>query len=356
MNIATLDHSDIRNVVLRFDVPGFPVVTVEAPARGKTLGVTFLLSPGFCLFSVSAAMEAFGTANRLAGREAYRWRFVSVDDRQVESDAGIAIECGTDIALDLHGIGASEPADIVFVASDRPASPAVMGRVKRYLHGMYQRGARIVGTGRGALLLAEAGFLDGRRCAVHWQHLPEFDQRYPKADVDCHLYESSGRVITCAGQTASLDLAMNLVRQDLGADIALQLCNHHVVEQVRPARHRQRRPDTSSIEITNPRLGAAIALMKANLAEPLPLVQLARRIGMSRRQVERLFEFEGQQAPARFYLHVRLEQAQKLLQTTDLPIVDIGKTCGFISASHFSKCYRKRFGHSPKREREQDED
>lgn len=357
MNIATIRHLE---PALQ---PGKVTLLESGGALGRELlpstdaiSVTFLLVPGFCLFSVTAAIEAFGTANRLAHRQVYRWRFVSVQERHVESDSGIRIECGTDIDLELHGIRSSERTDIVFITSDRPQSQSQMAKVKRYLQGLHKAGARLVGTGRGTLLLAEAGFLDGQRCAVHWQHLPEFDARYPKVNVDCHLYEVGERVITCAGLTASLDLVMNLVRVDLGADIASQLCNHHVVEQVRPSRHRQRRPDISSIEINNPRIAAAIAIMKKNLAPPLPLVQLAKRMGMSRRQVERLFELEGQQAPARFYLHVRLEKAQKLLQKTDLPIVDIGRECGFISASHFSKCYRKRFGHSPKREREQDAD
>lgn len=353
VTVATLSHPEplARDRVLQRAVAGSGAHCHEFVPEALPLRVSiaFLLSPGFCLFSVSAAIEAFDTANRLARRSVYTWRFVSLQERNVESAAGVSLECSSDIAGEMTG---NHPTDIVFVACDRPASQILMARVRRYLQTVHRRGAKLVATGGGTLLLAEAGFLDGKRCAVHWQHLPEFDARYPRVDADCHLYEVGDRLMTCAGQTASLDLAMNLVRLDLGAEIASQLCNHHVVEQVRSSRHRQRRPDLSSIEINNPRLAAAIAIMKTNLSEPLPLVSLAKRIGMSRRQVERLFEVEGQQAPARFYLFVRLEKAQKMLQMTDMSIVEVGRACGFISASHFSKCYRKRFGHSPRRERE----
>lgn len=356
VTVATLSHPEplARDRVLQRAVTGIGAhcpeyVAEELPLR---VSITFLLSTGFCLLSVSSAIEAFDTANRLARRPVYSWRFVSIQERNVESASGISLECASDIAAEMTGNPQAEATDIVFVACDRPASQILMAKVRRYLQAVHRRGAKLVGTDGGTLLLAEAGFLDGKRCAVHWQHLPEFDSRYPRVDADCHLYEVGDRLMTCAGQTASLDLAMNLVRLDLGAEIASQLCNHHVVEQVRSSRHRQRRPDLSSIEINNPRLAAAIAIMKTNLAQPLPLVTLARRIGMSRRQVERLFEVEGQQAPARFYLFVRLEKAQKMLQMTDMSIVEVGRACGFISASHFSKCYRKRFGHSPRRERE----
>lgn len=360
MTVAAISHSEFRGrgAGLCLEEKSATPRPAEPPVLAGQAGVavTFLLIPGFCLFSVSAAIEAFEHANRLAQRQVYRWRFVSVQDRHVESDAGISLECGTDIGLELHGLRPFERTDILFLSSDRPASQILTVKVKRYLQEVYRSGARLIGAGRGTLLLAETGFLNGARCAAHWQYLPEFDARYPKVEVDCRLYDVGDRITTCAGQTATLDLAMSLVRQDLGAEIASQLCNHHVVEQVRPARHRQRRPDTSSIKISNPRLAAAISIMKANIVQPLPLTVLARQLGMSRRQVERLFELEGQQAPARFYLHVRLEEAQTLLQKSDLPIVDIGKACGFVSASHFSKCYRRRFGHSPKREREKDDD
>ncbi len=314
--------------------------------------VTFLLTPGFCFYAVTAVIEAFALANRLAGRQAYCWRLVSADQRLVQSAAGIALECNNLLELERLGLSAGTRTDLVIVASDLPAGSSLLPAVGRFIQEQAQAGTVLLGIGRGAFLLADTGLLDGRRCAIHWQYLAEMKARYPKVDADCHLNEISDDLMTSAGQTASLDIILSVIRRDLGMEIASALCDQHVVEQVRPARQRQRQPEVTSLEISNPRLATVVSLMKANPAPPLPLSALARKVGMSRRQIERLFELEGQDAPTRFYLRVRLERAQQMLRKTPLPVVDIGKACGFVSASHFSKCYRKCFGHSPRQERE----
>lgn len=321
---------------------------------GDARQVVLLLTPGFCFYAVSAAIEAFAMANRLANRQVYRWRLVSADQRPVLSSAGITLECDGLVGLDRHGLSCGDRTDVVIVTSDLPVDSSLSLSVRHYLRGEAEAGTLLAGIGRGTFLLAEAGLLDGRRCAVHWQHLSEMRQRFAKVHADCHLYEVGDGLLTSAGHTAALDLILSLIRHDLGSEIACGLCDQHVLEQVRPSRQKQRQPEISALVIGNPRLAAIIALMRENLSPLLPLSALARKAGMSRRQVERLFELEGLEAPTRFYLHVRLEKAQQLLRRTQLAVVEVGKACGFISASHFSKCYRKKFGHSPKQEREWD--
>ena len=314
--------------------------------------VTFLLTPGFCFYAVTAAIEAFAMANRLSDRQAYCWRLISAGERHVQSATGIALECEGLIGLERFGLSTGPRTDLVILASDLPAGSPLLPAVRRFIRAEAEAGTQLLGIGRGAFLLADAGLLDGRRSAIHWHHLREMKERFPKVEADCHLNEIGDGLMTSAGQTASLDLILSLIRHDLGTEIASGLCDHHVIEQVRPARQKQRQPEVNTVVISNPKLAAVVSLMKENPAPPMPLSALARKVGMSRRQIERLFELEGQEAPTRFYLRVRLEKAQQLLRKTALAVVDVGKACGFVSASHFSKCYRKRFGHSPKQERE----
>lgn len=321
-------------------------------AEEDTRQVTILLMPGFCFYTVTTLVEALAMANRVADRKAYRWRFVSADERHVLSSAGIALEADGHVDLDRLGLSSAGRTDMLFVPSDLPPASPLWASVRRYVLDQAELGALVAGIGRGVFLLADAGLLEERRCAVHWQHLKEMKQRFTRVEADCHLYEHGETLLTCAGQTAVLDFILSVVRHDLGAEVASGLCDQHVVEQVRPARHRQRQPETTAVATSNPKLAAVVTLMRENPAPPLQLATVARRVGMSRRQIERLFELEGQEAPTRFYLHVRLEKAQQMLRRTALPVVDIGMACGFVSASHFSKCYRKRFGHSPKQERE----
>ena len=103
--------------------------------------------------------------------------------------------------------------------------------------------------------------------------------------------------------------------------------------------------------LRHPKLLEVANLMEQNLEEPLERTDLARSVGLSTRQLERLFRKYLHRSPARYYVELRLERARRLLQQTNIPIIDVALACGFVSASHFSKCYRDFFGKTPRRER-----
>ena len=124
-----------------------------------------------------------------------------------------------------------------------------------------------------------------------------------------------------------------------------------MVDRIRSGDDRQRLPTGLRLGVHNPKLISAVELMEANLSEPLSQDELAQFIGLSRRQLERLFRKHLGRAPAQYYLELRLERARHLLYQSDLPIVDLSLACGFVSASHFSKCYREMYGKSPREER-----
>ena len=113
----------------------------------------------------------------------------------------------------------------------------------------------------------------------------------------------------------------------------------------------QRVPLKHRLGTSQPKLVEAIALMEANLEEPMGLDELSRHVGLSRRQLERLFQKHLLCVPTRYYLRLRLARARQLLLQTTMSIVDIAFACGFVSAPHFSKCYRDQYGHPPREER-----
>lgn len=142
-----------------------------------------------------------------------------------------------------------------------------------------------------------------------------------------------------------------LIREEHGQDLAWAVSEQCLIDRMRNPHDHQRLPLQARLGIQNNKVISAIEIMLANLQEPLSLEALAEYIGLSRRQMERLFEAHIGQSPARYYLSMRLDRARHLLYQSDMNILDIALRCGFVSASHFSKCYKEMYGKSPREER-----
>jgi transcriptional regulator GlxA family with amidase domain len=171
--------------------------------------------------------------------------------------------------------------------------------------------------------------------------------------ISSNLYEIDRGRLSCAGAGASLDMMIAWLGQRHGERLAQELTAHFGLERVRGRDERQRAPLVARIGHGAPKLTEAVALMEANLDEPLPTEDIARLVGVSRRQLERLFKQHLGELPSRWYAELRLARARRLLQQTSLSILQVGLSCGFSSGSHFSNAYRTRFGHTPRDERSQ---
>jgi len=156
---------------------------------------------------------------------------------------------------------------------------------------------------------------------------------------------------TSAGGTAPLDMMLSEVRSRHGSELATRISEQFMCERIRDKNDRQRVPLTQRIGASQPKLAEAVSLMEANIEEPMTLDELSHHVGLSRRQLERLFQRYLHCVPTRYYLELRLERARQLLLQSSMPIVDIALACGFISAPHFSKCYRDTFSLPPRDER-----
>ena len=203
----------------------------------------------------------------------------------------------------------------------------------------------------GAYLLARADVLGGYRCTIHWENLASLREEYPDINVTSELFEIDRDRYTCSGGVAPLDMMLNLIEAEHGSTLAVAISEEFICERIRGKNDRQRIPLTHRLGTSQPKLVDAISLMEANLEEPMSLDELSRHVGLSRRQLERLFQKHVHCVPTRYYLELRLARARQLLLQTSRPIVDIAFACGFVSAPHFSKCYRDRYGVPPRAER-----
>ena len=208
------------------------------------------------------------------------------------------------------------------------------------------------GVGAAVLHLARAGLCDGVRVALPWSLYPQADDAAERAILTPRLFELDGRCLTCCGGAASIDFALNLIEQIYGVDVQASIKETLTIDHVRGPADRQRIALQARFGQLQPKLSEAVALMEANLEEPLATDDVAKLIGLSRRQLERLFKQYLGSVPSRYYLGLRLQRAKKMLQESNHSIVQIGLQCGFSSGSHFSTAYGALFGIAPREERQ----
>ena len=176
-------------------------------------------------------------------------------------------------------------------------------------------------------------------------------EEFPEVIVSPELFEIDRDRYTSSGGTAPLDMMLNLIHRQHGSHLAVAISEEFICERIRGRNDRQRVPLRLHLGTSQPKLVEAVSLMEANLEEPMNLDEIARHVRLSRRQLERLFQKHLHCVPTRYYLELRLARARQLLLQTPMTIVDVAFACGFVSAPHFSKCYRDYFGFPPRDER-----
>jgi len=223
--------------------------------------------------------------------------------------------------------------------------------VLNWLRRRSRLGDKIGSVCTGCHVLAIAGLLDGYRCTIHWENLPSFSETFPEITVSGNLYEIDRDRFTCAGGTAALDMMLAIITAQQGEEIAAAVADLIIHAPIRHHSEHQRRSLPARIGTRHPKLNLIIQEMETNIEEPVSPAQLAKRVGLSPRQIERLFKRYLQRTPKRYYLELRLQKARLLLLQTDMSVINVALSCGFSSPSHFSKCYRAFYGRTPYRER-----
>ena len=318
-------------------------------AEVTTESIAFLLVPDFSMIAFASALEPLRIANRLAGKKLYHTVLLSKDGEPVRCSGGVSVD--VDKKMDDLELRIGDGAWTVVLCSGLGAERFADRETFAFLRRMDRFGATIGAICTGAHILAKAGLITDHRCTIHWENLPGFVEAFPDLDVAADLFEVDRNRFTCSGGTAPLDLMLNRIHKRYGDELATKTSEQCLLDRIRGPQDRQRMPIRIRLGVHHPKLIMAIELMEANIEEPLSQELLAKYVALSRRQLERLFRRHLGRTPAQYYLELRLERARHLLYQTDLPIMDIACACGFVSASHFSTCYRQMFGRTPRAER-----
>ena len=317
---------------------------IKLPKPEKPAHYVFVLLDRFTLACFSSAVDALRLANRMAGVTLYSWELMGDGGEQATCSAGIGVR----LDRNLDEIGRD---DTVLVVGGVDVARATTARVRGWLRREARKGVTMGGLCTAAWTLAASGLLDGKRATIHWDNHDGFAEEFPDIALTKAVYTIDGKRITTAGGTASVDLMLHIIARDHGEDLAALVADQLIYTAIRTDQDSQRLSIPTRIGVRHPRLAQVIRAMEDAIEEPVSPATLAERVGMSTRQLERLFRRYLDRSPKRYYMELRLGRARNLLMQTDMSIINVALACGFTSPSHFSKCYRAHYGTTPYRER-----
>lgn len=307
------------------------------------LRIGLLLLPGFALAEPAMARSLLADAEQ-AGAGALAQ--VLLGDGSPSREGGERFS--PDIEL------AEAPAfDLLIVFGGEAVAARAVSESQRIALGQaLSQAAEVMVVGGAHFPLARLGFLGGLTLSLPW-HMA---QRYLAANSEHHytdrLHSRSGKWWSVSGGVAVADALLCWLASRVGAEPANALAARWMIPRARASEERQPVPlGADAGSAIDPKVARTVALMEANLEEPLTTDQIAERVGVSRRQLERLFKRYLEAVPSQYYLELRLQRARQLLRSTRQSIVQIGLACGFASGPHFSSAYRNRFGATPREDR-----
>ncbi|MDA5556008.1 GlxA family transcriptional regulator [Shimia sp. MMG029] len=311
---------------------------------GKNRRFVFVLLENFTLLSFASAIDCLRLANRRLGKEHYTWILCGENGESVNCSTGTGLKLDGDLQ-ELHRD------DTIVLCGGEEIQKATTKRLLNWLRREARRGPAIVGVCTASYTMAKAGLLDGKRATIHWENQDSFAEEFEEVELSKAVFTADGNRMTTAGGTSSIDLFLKLIAQDQGEDVANWVADQQIYNSIRTDQDTQRLSVPTRIGVRHPKLSLVIQMMETNIEEPISPSILAKDVGMSTRQLERLFRRYLNRSPKRYYMELRLQKARNLLMQTDMSVINVALACGFASPSHFSKCYRAHYETTPYRER-----
>jgi transcriptional regulator GlxA family with amidase domain len=317
-----------------------------SPIGGPRLRVGFILLHQFTLAAFSGLIDSLRLAADHGGRSRQlhiAWTVMSIGGGEQQSSCGVSVVPNSDLldASEFNYIAVCGGNDYL---NDHP--PQVL---LEYLRAAASRGVRLIGICTGTFVIAKAGLVGDRRVCIHWNVLDAFSKRFPRlsAAVD-RLFIDEGDLITCAGSTAAIDLGLYLVARHCGRDKAQQAMRHMMLQDMRPAEMPQPHFYVKFDPKLDIRVRQAAQFIEQRLDDPPPITTIARYVGVSPRQLERLFRVSLGQSPAAFQRKLRLEYAKWLMLNSTRSLADIAISAGFSDSAHLSRDFKAAFRDTPR--------
>lgn len=310
-----------------------------------TIGL--LVFPGFPMSCLTSMIEPLRAANEIYGQKAFAWRILSETGKRVDSSADVGFDPDLSLA-DAEGV------DYVFLLSgpaanftDRKASEGKLRRMARH-------GVAMGGVSGGVFPLARAGLLQGHECSVHWCYETAFAAEFPMIEMRDDVIIFDRNRYTVSGAAAAFDLMLHFVEERLGSETATEVACWFQHPLVRGKGVRQKIPTygRDSTEDSLPEIVAkAVEILSHRISEPVGIDNLAHEVGVSARQLERLFKKATGQSPSRYYRSLRMKAARQLILYSKQSIGSVALAVGYETVGPLQHHYRQEFGISPNEDR-----
>ncbi len=310
----------------------------------------FLLVNDFTLISFSSAIEPLRMANRICNSDVFSWQTISASGEQVSASNGLCVN--VDYAIE--DARSLQSVDALIVCGGKRIEKNISKPLVKFLRSAKRMDIDLGAICTGSYLLADAGLLEGFRCSIHWENMATLSDSFPDVAVTRSIFTIDRGRYTSSGGTTPVDMMLYFIKKKCGAQVSTKVAEQFIYERIQRAEDEQRIPLQHVIGYQSEKLIVAADLMEANVKEPISQEDLAAYVGLSRRQLQRLFQRYLSCTPSRYYLQIRLKRARQLLRQTSMSLVRISASTGFVSSSHFSKSYKEYYGHPPSFERSMD--
>ncbi|MFM9863093.1 MAG: GlxA family transcriptional regulator [Micropepsaceae bacterium] len=301
--------------------------------------------PGLQSLDAIGPAQVFASANQSLTREAYRIKFVASAPGVVQTSGGFALHADS-----LRSVPPSTIHTLICPGGeDEPIRAALRDKaLMRWLNDAARAAKRACSVCSGAFLLASTGILKGRTAATHWSATAELQRAFPDINVDAEsIYVTDGKCWTSAGVTTGIDMALALVEQDHGRDVAMSVARRLVVYMRRPGHQTQFSAALNAQDVKDDKLANLASWVEANLTKRLDVETLAERAAMSPRSFHRHMKDELDVSPAKFVESIRLDAARRWLDEGKLDLNTVAARAGFSGPDHLIRAFNRRFGVTP---------
>lgn len=306
------------------------------------MNIAIIVTPDFNMSATMAFVDPFRAANYLERTTHFRWQLYSLKGGLCRASNGLSI------TTESLPPSSTQPPDFALISSswapEKYSEPALLSVVR----GWSRQGSRIGSLDTGAFIIAAAGLLDGKSATVHYEHIDALVELFPKVDVLEAMLVLDGSFFTCSGGNAAFDMGLHIIRESHGDALANASAKYIFHPQLRPVGSPQNAsPQEPLGNLVPDPVRRAVQIMEQHLEDPLTIPQIVREVGISQRQLNRLFARDVGKTAKIYYRDIRLDRARSLVTQTNLTLSQISVASGFGSQVHFSRAYKQRFGLAP---------
>ena len=315
--------------------------------RNKDMTIGFLIFPGFPMACLTSMIEPLRAANEIAGTDAFSWKIVSEDGARVEASAKVGFD--PDMGLDT-----CDGLDQLFLLSGPSSRFEFPSTSEGKLRKLVRHGASVGAISGGIFPLARSGLLTGYATSVHWCYEAAFKAEFPELDATEDVITIDRNRLTASGAAAAFDLSLALIEDTLGADIATEVACWFQHPLVRGEGVTQRRPTfaaESTQDMLPPLIAKAVQIFADHIEDPLNIADVANAVGVSVRQLERMFQKTTGNTPLGYYKSLRMHKARQLLLYSKESMIQIAISVGYSSSAVLAKNYQDVFGIHPREDR-----